>query len=229
MRAGIIAEGKSDLAILTNILKGALGINQSDVQYLVPELEYDETDLAQMRIEQFSNWSIVKKTCQNGNASRSFFGSIDDQRFLVIHIDTAERLEIGFEVLQPQKEKVPSYVSQVRESVSLKLREWLNEHFNERTIFAVAVEETEAWVIPIFDTTAKETGFYPNPKERLARLIAHPTAFSDKERKRIFQMDEFYRHLELSSPLRKSKNLGMYAEKNESLKIFLADLLKFST
>lgn len=227
MRAGIIAEGKSDLAVITNILKGALGIDRSDISYLVPELDYDETDLARMRVEQFSTWTIVKKRCEEGAVVQRFFEGIDDQRFLVIHLDTAERLDIGFKVVEPKKEDVPEYVSQVREAVVVKLKEWLSENFNERTAFAIAVEEAEAWVMPIFDTNVSETGFYPTPKERLLRVLNRSNDLSDKDRKRLFQMDEFDKFLELSSPLRKGKNLRACAEQNASLRLFCSDLEVF--
>ena len=228
MRAGIIAEGKSDLAVIINILKGYLGIDRSDIQPLVPELDYDETDLSKMRVEQFSNWTIVKKRCREGFVVKHFFEGIDDQRFLVIHIDTAERLEVGFEVAEPRKEDISEYVSRVREAVILKLKEWLGENFYERTAFAVAVEETEAWVIPVFEHRIIETGFSPNPKEKLAGLLNRPNAMNDKDRRRLFQMDEYNKFLELSKDLRKGKDLIKYAERNESLKLFCIELDQFS-
>jgi len=40
MRAGIIAEDLGDAAVVTNLLKGKLDIQRSDIQYLVPELEF---------------------------------------------------------------------------------------------------------------------------------------------------------------------------------------------
>ncbi|MBP6811317.1 MAG: hypothetical protein KA138_07345 [Saprospiraceae bacterium] len=229
MRAGIIAEGKSDLAVITNILKGALGISRSDVQYLVPELDYDETDLAQMRVEQFSNWTIVKKRCEEGFVVKDFFEGVDDQRFLVIHIDTAERLEVGFEVSEPRKLDEADYVSQVREAVVLKLKEWLGDNFNERTAFAVAVEETDAWLIPIFDSTISETGFYPRPKERLLALIHRPNVMRERDRRQFFQLDEYSKFFKLSNDLRRSIKLNQCAERNESLKLFCSELKQFLT
>lgn len=227
MRAGIMAEGKSDLAVITNILKGALGIDRSDIQYLLPELDYDETDLARMRVEQFSNWTIVKSRCEEGKVIRRFFEGIDDERFMVIHIDTAERLEIGFGVIEPKKEDESGYVSALREAVVLRLKDWLGENLHKRTAFAVAVEETEAWIIPIFDAKVSETGFYPNPKERLSRLMNRSNVMSTKARGKLFQINEFEKFWELSYPLRKRRNLQECAGKNESLKLFCADLEKF--
>ena len=45
MRVGIIAEGRADLAVILNILKGRLGVDRSQVQPLRPEYDQDETDL----------------------------------------------------------------------------------------------------------------------------------------------------------------------------------------
>lgn len=56
MRTAIIAEGRGDLAVITNILKGELGIDRCDIKYILPEFEYDQTDLSQMPETQFSNW-----------------------------------------------------------------------------------------------------------------------------------------------------------------------------
>ena len=43
MFIGIIAEGKSDLAVITNILRGKSGADGSEVQYLQPESDYEKT------------------------------------------------------------------------------------------------------------------------------------------------------------------------------------------
>ena len=63
MRIGIIAEGRGDLAVITHVLKGCLGLDQEHVQYLRPEYALDETDLHSQREEQYSNWETVKKEC----------------------------------------------------------------------------------------------------------------------------------------------------------------------
>ena len=216
------------MAVITNILKGALGIDRSDIQYMLPELDYDETDLARMRIEQFSNWTVVKSRCENGELIQHFFEAIDDQRFIVIHIDTAERLETGFDVTEPKKEDVEGYVQDIRGAVVLKLKEWLGENIEERIAFAIAVEEVEAWVIAIFDDRILETGFLPRPKEKLISILNRPNLITDRDRKRLFQMNEFDKFLELSRHFRKVKHLQDCAERNESLKVFCNDLEKFS-
>ena len=231
MKTGIIAEGKSDLAVIINILKGKLGIDQCDIQPLLPELFYDETDLFKMREEQFSNWTIVKKKCLEGTLLNQFFEGLIDDRFLVVHIDSAERFETGFEVKEPKKEDVPEleYVDRVRTAIVSKLNDWLGGEFNDRIVFAVAVEETEAWLIPIFKTDIEETGLLTNPKRQLEQIISRTNLLSDKEKKRLSQMDKFEEFYEISRSFRKRKSLGNYVRYNLSLKIFCEELEKFQT
>ncbi len=80
MYIGIIAEGKSDLAVIKNILKGKLGIDSSQLQYLQPGIAYDETDLHNRSAEKFSNWDIVRQSCIERKKFSDFF-SIDERRF----------------------------------------------------------------------------------------------------------------------------------------------------
>lgn len=164
MRVGIIAEGRSDAAVITNILKGKLGIDRSDIQYLAPELEFDQTDLEQqMRLEQFSNWEIVKQKCCEQTVFSGFLDSVDDNRFIVIHLDTAERLLKGYDVTEPKKEKHDQYSNRLRENVVSKINEWLNNNYSERLAYAIAIEETDAWVLTIFSKD-KDTSVHHNPK-----------------------------------------------------------------
>jgi hypothetical protein len=222
MRTGIIAEGKTDLAVIRNILKGRLGIDQSDIQYFSPELRFDETDLSQMQKSEFSNWTIVKKHCQDRIIINDFLeSSIDDNRFMVIQIDAAERNEKGFEVKSIENKEI-------RQAVLNKIQEWLDYQFAEKIAFAISVEETDAWILAIYESGKDlETGVYPRPKERLKKLINGTSIFNDKLKKQHFQKDAFEQVNSLSAGFRKLKNLEIAATKNMSLKLFCEDLDKF--
>jgi len=228
MRVGIIAEGPSDAAVITNILKGRLGIDKSDIQYLVPELEFDETDLKQMRLEQFSNWEIVKKKCCEQTVFSGFLNSVDDKRFIVVHLDTAERLLKGYDAAEPKKEKHDQYSDKLREKVVSKINEWLNHNYSERTAYAIAIEETDAWVLTVFSTD-KETGFHHNPKERLKKLLNEPNLFSEKEKRKIFSLEDnkYQQYLLLSTELSKNKKLSLFSQRNKSMKLFCESLEMF--
>ena len=227
MKAGIIAEGKSDAAVLTNLLKGKLDIQRSDIQYLLPELEYDETDLSNMRPEQFSTWSVVRQKCMDNLFLNRFFETLDDERFLTVHLDAAERMEINYEVIEPPKHNLPGYVEAVRQNIVAKVLEWMQGQYGDRVVLAVAVEETDAWLMTRFSQNEVDTGYLANPKERLFRELNRPNFMTERERRNLFSLPIFKRYLNLSSPFRKPKELEGLITRNASLRLFCEDLDKF--
>jgi hypothetical protein len=191
MKVGIVAEGPADVAVLMNILHGALGVERKDVLPIRPELTLDETDLAERRRggyrppqpEEFSNWALVLEECRERTRLADFLDSpIDEDRLLVIHIDTAESEQKGYEVERPDR-RGPEYVERMRARVAARLEELLGEELSARSRFAVAVEETEAWLLTLHDHGKKDTGLILNPKKHLARLLAEaPARKSGKDR-----------------------------------------------
>ena len=93
MRVAIFAEGRSDQAVIQNILKGSLGIDRDDILLIFPENFYDETDLHSTDINKFSNWTIVKNECETRERISTFFDIELSDAFAIIQIDTAERFE----------------------------------------------------------------------------------------------------------------------------------------
>lgn len=227
MRVGIIAEGHSDRAVITNILKGLLGINQADIKYIRPQDpdEIDETDLFQMVIEGFSNWTIVRQECIERNKIQDFFDGIENNRFIIIHLDTDTRFEQGYEVSEPQKENTRIYFTTLRENIKNKINEWLENQFVENIAYAIAIEEIDAWVLAIYGIN-EETGVFSNAKERLLREINKPNLLSKKDRQKIFSKidDKFTFYKMLSNDFRKPKKLAHLVRQNLSLKLFCENL-----
>lgn len=219
MRIGIIAEGRGDLAVLTNILKGALGIDQADVQYIRPEFHLDETDLAVMQEEQFSSWTLVKQECRELARVIEFLEvPLDEERLLVIHLDTAEMENTGYEAVRP----ADSNPVKIRESVIAKIKEWMNGYDTTNIRFAVAVEETDAWLLTLYIRQG-DTCSYKTPKERLQKELNK--ALSSREIRKLSGMGTFDRYWELSKDFRKAKKLRECAGKNHSLRLFYESLI----
>ncbi len=227
MKAGIIAEGAGDAAVVTNILKGKLGLQRSDIIYLTPDLDFDETDLSLMRPEQFSTWSVVRQKCCDDLFLTRFFEGIDDNRILVVHIDAAERFEKNYEVLEPKRSEADDYPVEVRRNIEAKIREWTRGSYSNKIVCAIAVEETDAWLLTIYLPLQTETALLANPKERLNKELNKPNLLTDKERKKLFSQSIFNRYLQLSEPFRKLKELNKLSEKNASLLMFCEDLEKY--
>ena len=224
MRVALFAEGRSDIAVITNILKGWLNIDRSDISYEVPEFHYDETDLSIMKDVQHSNWTIVKKSCIDKSRISKFIDSFDDNRFIVIQIDTMERFLIGYEVINPLKSKKNTYSDELRINVIEKINQWLNNEFIQRIAYAVCIEEMEAWIYTIYSEKNNDTSEMNNPKEKLDSLLNKK--LSGKKRNLLKIDDSFKKYTELSYEFRKKKKLLECIKKNSSLKFFCESLDK---
>jgi hypothetical protein len=224
MQIGIIAEGRGDLAIISNILRGWLGIDSEYIVFLRPEIQLDETDRHEMRARQFSNWELVKQECIEGPLLEDFLNSsIDEERRVVIHIDTAEAELPGYGVRRPQSGR--DYVTELHKRIVAKLDEWLAGRGAGRIRYAIAIEETEAWLLTLY--LEKETSAHPNPKNALDWELNRTSRHSKAERKRLHQLkgsDTYKYHDELSRDFRKRRTLQDCATRNQSLRLFLEAL-----
>lgn len=243
MRVGIVAEGPADVAVLMNILHGKLGVERKDVLPIRPELTLDETDLAERRRagyqpprpEEFSNWALVLEECGQRENLEAFLESpIDDDRWLVVQIDTAEAALKGYDVRKPDP-AAPDYVATLRALVVARLTALVGPAIARRTRFAVAVEETDAWVLTLFAPGEKDTGLIRNPKKKLEHLRGTGTdtkARKPKERGRRgggggvprTQGSSFDRALQESRGFREPETLADCLTRNKSLELFVTSL-----
>ena len=222
MKVGIIAEGPADVAVLVNILKGRLGLDRKDVLAIRPDLASDETDLHEMAELRFSNWELVKQECVDRARIEAFVVPFEDERLVVIHIDTAEADLPRYDVKRPGRQEA-DYAGKLRQRVVEKINEWLDGEHVPLIRHAVAVEETDAWLLPLWSSHKDTTG-RPHPKEDLAKALNKSNKLSDKERKKHSQLGAYALYEKLSDPLRKRKNLDECAARNESLRLFVESL-----
>jgi hypothetical protein len=220
MRVGLVVEGRGDLAVLVNILKGKLGLDFEDVQFIRPEYDRDEADVHDQDEAQRGGWVRVKYECVERSRIREFVThAIDDEILVVIQIDTAEAHDKGYDVEKPRRDDA-AYAELLRQRVVQKINAWLEGEGVDRIRYAVAVEEIEAWVLTILST--KDTVTYGDPKEQLQKLLNK--TMSDKERKRHFQLKEYDRAHALTRPFRRLRDLEKFAERNRSLRLFVDSL-----
>lgn len=227
MRVALIVEGRSDAAVITSILKGQLDLSRSDITYMVPELEYDETSLHKMRLENFSNWTIVRNCCMEQRKIDEFLDCSVDDRFVVIHIDSDTRMETGYDVREPQNLNTEDDILQLRQNIKLKLISWLDNHFNGKVAFAIAIQEIESWLLSLYGE--EETDLLPNPKERFNRLLEKTSKVKEKDKLKIKSMNEnkFEKYEFISKDFKKIKNLKNASGKSVSLRLFCTELDSF--
>jgi hypothetical protein len=214
MRAGIVAEGRGDLGVLTRILKGALGLDLDQIEFLRPEFDVDETDTFAMGAAQRSNWARVIDECRDRRRVREFFEApTDEVRVLIVQIDAAECGLAGFDVARPS----PADVERLCERIERTMLGWMEGQYADRTCFAVAVEETEAWVLPLY-LDAADTCAFTDPKARLNRALNRSNVLSERDRKKLFMRGEFELMREVAKALAKRTTLDAAATRNLSLR-----------
>lgn len=172
MRIGIIAEGYADIAVIKAVVKAITGIDGSDMYAIRPKEILDETDGEDLK---FSNWELVLQSCNNEQLLASFFEVIDDEAILIVHIDTAERGERNYDVNEPQRTGHPNwkkYSLELRNNVKKKIEALIPECYRAKVAYAIAIEETDAWLIPLYDVAKRnDSASNINAKEKLRTLI----------------------------------------------------------
>lgn len=149
MRIGIIAEGTEDQAVIRLILK-AYGVDGSDIVDIRPNLQRDATDAADSSIGTFQG---VKNACEGKDGLRPDFERFfifSDQQFMVIHLDTAEIEQQNFAFTKPLKKGNPDYCTELRNSVINLINTWLDHQYSEQLLYAIAIEEIEAWCLTLY-------------------------------------------------------------------------------
>jgi hypothetical protein len=218
----LFAEGRADLAVLENVLYGALPGEELEFRHMLPDLDFDETDKAHLDPNSFSSWTVIKKECLEKNKLAAADLLAAEQDFIVLHIDAAERYrsDFGFDHLAEPRDAEDC--ATIACGVGLKVSEWLAPCAIEKLIFAVAVNETDAWLLAHYDDQRKkDTGTARSPKERLRDFLR----ISDKKWEKIYSFQhEKQKYHELSRPLKKTKDLRRAAERNVSLKMFLQSI-----
>lgn len=230
MQIGIIAEGKGDCAVLQNILWSVLK-EEDDVRFLRPEFDLDETDLQEstykaMTEDEFSSWTLVQKDCVTQTKLQSFLvddNIFEEERKLIIQIDTAECELENYDVVRPNKDD--NYCANLRTSVISKINTWVNNLYSEQLLYAICIEEMEAWLLPLYES--KDSSKHTDPKRKFDALISKKRNTDKKfnkkaqvlSQKSAFEKMDFY-----TTDFRKAKKLKAALKYNQSLSDFVASL-----
>jgi len=233
MKFGIIAEGRSDCAVIKNILRGLDLIEMDDdVQFLRPRFNIDAMDLAarEMTEDSFSNWTLVKKDCVEGLKIREFFdleNPFEEDRAIIIQIDTAECEDAGYDVSRPNKKEV-TYCENLRIEVITKIKSWINNsEIDHQLFFAVCIEETEAWVHALYEN--KNTANFPDPKKKFKDFRSKKSRTDKKFQKneqKLVNKSTFEKFTFYSKDFQNKKKLKASLKNNKSLAEFVTDLFK---
>lgn len=222
---GIIAEGPSDAEVVKSVLVGTLRVGSSQIRVLMPSESYDESQLAAWGIDPSqSTWTLVIEECKNKKLITDFIDVLGGDS-IVIHLDTDTVHEPNFCGKRPAKDKdnLEQYSISLRQQVVQAIDQWLGSPYDAKTAHAIAIEEIEAWLIPLFEQNLrKDTSEPRNAKGRLERLLSNQ--LSDRERKIHYQKSAGEQFAFLSNDLRKKKHLSQARHYSKSLDLFCEEL-----
>ncbi|OUD12127.1 hypothetical protein [Thioflexithrix psekupsensis] len=211
---GLIAEGTTDQAVLKNILKGLFGKDETDFLAIRPDP--DATEKARTH----GGWESVKRECEEWEDIQIFFEGVysnypEAQKILIIHLDTAED-SLQWKRPFKSKDNIQEYCKICREKIIGNIEttwypdtKW--EQYKFQLFYAICIEETEAWILPLYENENKNTAHSAKPKEKLKRLL------------KDYKEDTIY-YDKISKILRQKKELEKCAKYNHSLELFLNSL-----
>lgn len=202
---GIISEGPADFTVIRFVLAGY----------------FDDPDLEPRQLQpldgQAGGWTEVLRFLE----SDKFLPALEYNRFLIVHIDTDCCEEVHFGVARKvgDHERSPAeMIAAVRERLIAAIGREKFAAVAHRIIFAIAVESTECWLLPLYWNDNRK-GKTTNCLGTLNEQLAVKEKFTiDVERKNV----KYYQRI--AKPLRKPKILRQTAIENPSFKVFLDNL-----
>lgn len=213
---GLIAEGPTDQRVLSNLLIGYF--NDPDAKSSIRPLQpiLDATDTPG-----YGGWPLVLDYLQ----SKELRDAITELDFLIVQIDTDHLHEQPFDLQKLDATGRQVSPEAVIERTVEKLNDFISNalgvdflpQYGSRIIFAIAVDEAECWLLPLYftDKTRSATNNCTYKIEELLRKQNEPPL--DKSPRR---------YDEVSKGFRKKAILKSCYDKNISLRIFIENLEK---
>lgn len=210
---GLVSEGMTDEAIITNILAGYFNTNDIDVNPLQPLRDATDRD----RIEGDSGWYAVIEYVKSSKleAAFRFFD------YVIVQIDTDVCELKGYDVPRSEDGRAlepPELLERVRD----KFREWIGATIynkrKERIILAIAVDSTECWLLPLY---------FPSDKAKRSKTVNCLGTLNEALQKShgfTISAKEFTYYNRASQGYKKRKALLQAAPHNPSLKAFIDEL-----
>ena len=215
MKIGIVAEGRSDIGVITNIIRGITGLDKANILPIRPSFKYDKTDkarLAHLDPATHGSWTNVRQDCIERKNFDLFF-SRQDNDLMVIHLDSAQAADYPVDVpSKNSKEDCKEYCTNLRRQIIIKIQEWLENKYADSICYAIAIKEIDSWLLTIYDYKSCEV---EDPKKELRKKLRR---YSEGYDAYLEYSDDF------SYP-RKVKREG-YLERNCSLQLFWEELEK---
>jgi Domain of unknown function (DUF4276) len=210
---GLITEGETDQVILKNILIGYFQDYDLIVRPLQPS--FDATDGSQMSV--FGGWYNVFKYCE----SDFLLAAFAQTDFLIIQIDSDCSHEKHFDVPKMEGEMLESFVERIKMRLKSVIEKQLGNEFYEiyapRILFAIAVDEIECWLLPLYYTDKTQSATNNCLFKLNKQLPVKDKINPNNNNKRTYQR--------ISKEFMKAKAFQQAYPQNPSFRLFIEDLV----
>lgn len=214
---GLIGEGISDLIILEHFIEKVVGDNVMTTE-LQPKINPQNRNLQDTP----GNFDQVFKYCKSESFGKALIAN--PSLYIVIQIDSDvfERGEVPPDcrfsfIDNVRRLSTLEIIERIQQVLIQKIGEELYEENKERILFAIAVNESECWLLPFYYTNnkaLKETGCIKALNQELSKRYKYTIASKDPE---------YYR--KACKVILKEKKFDKKYTKNASLELFV-DRLK---
>lgn len=215
---GLISEGITDQIIIKRVIGGYL--NDMDVSFteLQPRIDPDNPEIA----IDAGNWDQVFKYCQDSDFEEGL--KANPSLHIVIHLDSdvfrtkevSEKYRFEFNRKDGTVLTTEEVISEIIALLITEIGQEIYDKYTDRILFAIAVDETECWLLPFYET-GKARSKEVNCLKALNRKISSKFSFT------IHKKQPKY-YFKVAKPLLKHKNFIKLYHHNTSLHIFCEQL-----
>ena len=201
----LVAEGKTDHAVLKNILLGYCKARQQPREPRITRSHPDEES-------EFGGWPLTLSFLTD----KCYIDALQLSENLIVHVDSDALQNEGLiasPMLPDGSIDVLALVPSIHQLLRQKIGDDDCRKYGDRFIFAIAVREIECWILPLW-------------AENLAdKTVGCTAALNNTVSKKGEKYFKTYRgYDEMSAKYRKKNFLLDEGPKNPSLKIFLEEL-----
>ena len=209
MIIGLVCEGVTDVPIIQNVLIGHTG----DTDLIVDRLPHLLDATHAVKPENLGGWNKVLKYIGTSDFQEAF----QQMDAVIVQIDTdvcqefgVNRTDVNGRELEPAE-----LIEEVKEALIGRIGTEFYQIFDDRIIFAIAVDSIECWLLPLYYTD-KRAAKHKNCVDTLNHNLRADGYTIDHKDVRIYE--------NLSAPYRKKKDLTSAVNKQASLSYFVGQL-----
>jgi len=215
---GLISEGMTDHIVIKNVISGYLDDADVYVTELQPRIDPNDATIAL----DAGNWDQVFKYCKNSDFEDGL--KSNPSLHIVIHLDSdvfrtkevPEKYRFEFNRKDGTVLTTKEIVSEIISLLITEIGQKIYDKYADRILFAIAVDATECWLLPFYET-GKARSKEVNCLKTLNRKISAKFPFTiDKKKPKYY--------FKVAKPLLKHKNFIKLYQHNPSLHLFCEQL-----